>query len=84
VTESYTAPDLLIIDNMCCHDSSENAQDIIYNILNDRTMVNKPTICISFFDESVMRQYMTDAGYSRALNGGFTLTFTGRNRRNTY
>lgn len=79
----YKTCDLLIIDEIGKQDGGDHARDTIFRVLHHRGAYELPTICASNFSEQVVKQYLTDAGHSRVLNGGISLRFTGRDRRNT-
>ena len=68
----YTRPDLLVLDEVGQHPLSENAQSVVFNLINARYNNNLPLVAISNLTLPHMRDSLGLPAYDRLREGGGT------------
>lgn len=81
VYEGFAKPDLLIIDEIGRQAGTTSEMNILFEVINARYELRKPTIVISNLDPKAFRQYIGDAALSRLQEDGETLGFNGEDMR---
>ena len=73
---NFVDVDLLILDEVGVQAGSENEQQIIFNIINERYNAVKPTVIISNKDREGVKKYLGERVWDRLKeNGGICLNF---------
>lgn len=79
---AFVEVDLLILDEVGVQTGTENEQQIIFNIINERYNAIKPTVIISNKDKIGVQKYLGERVWDRLKeNGGVCLNFNGRSYR---
>lgn len=75
--ETFTDPDLLILDEIGVQFGSDTEKMILFEILNTRYENRKPTILLSNLPPEGIKSYLGERSWDRLKeNGGQVLTFT--------
>ena len=81
VFTSYTAPSLLVLDEVGRHKDSKHAADSLFALLDRRYREVRPTIVISNMSKDELVDYLGNALVSRLRQGGAMLGFYWEDQR---
>lgn len=79
--DRYSECDLLIIDDLGTEFITQYSMSVVYTLLNDRILAQRPTIVSSNLDGDVLRQYYSESIVSRLSGEFMTVPFFGSDIR---
>jgi DNA replication protein DnaC len=81
VYQAFLDLDLLVIDEAGRSWGSRTEETVLFDLINKRSELLRPTAAISNYNEEIMINTLTEAGYERILNGATVMHFTWKTHR---
>ena len=79
--DQYSNCDLLIIDDLGTEFITQYSMSVVYMLLNNRILAQRPTIVSSNLDGEVLKQYYSESIVSRLSGEFMTVPFVGSDIR---